>query len=245
MSIYDALALENAEARLTTADLSPSARRQVDDLQTAANGYQQDLRQLDDHLRAIDANRDLSNEGRRSRRDEVIQTWADEAERTLNRLDARAARLIPNAEAQIRPPPLHADAQLAKARLTAAERHTQMMLDTVPMAQLPDRLAELAGSDAYPDVSYLLSATPFGRMYLESRGVMGESTTEWEARRLEALRPHLPPAAQRALDDLPGLREGSNILDAPRMLEGVTRSVSHRYGGACAQAPHKAQHRSS
>ncbi len=171
MSIFDALALEYADVQLATADLSPSARREVEALQTAANEYHEDVRQLDDHLRAIDANRDLSDEGRRSRRDEVIQTWADAADRTLNSLDASAARLVPNAEAQITPPPVHADAQLAEARLSASERHAQMMLDTVPTAQLPDRLAELAGSDAYPDVSYLLSATPFGRMYLEARGV--------------------------------------------------------------------------
>ncbi len=227
MSMLDALALEYAETQLATADLSPSARRQVVDLQTAANEYQEDVRQLDDHLRAIDANRDLSDEGRRSRRDEVIQAWADAADRTLNSLDASVARLVPNAEAQIIPPPLHADAQLAEARLTAAERHAQMMLDTVPTAQLPDRLAELAGSDAYPDVSYLLSATPFGRMYLEARGVMGESTTEWEARRLEALRPRLSPAAQRALDDLPGLREAASI---PVSLRGLHKQNRFKYG---------------
>jgi len=227
MSIYDALALENAEARLATADLSPTSRLEVEALQTAANEYQQDLRQLDDHLRDINENRDLSDEGRRSRRDEVIQAWADAAERTLTILDASAARLVPNAEAQITPPPLHADAQLAEARLTAAERHTQMMLDTIPTAQLPDRLAELAGSDAYPDVGYLLSATPFGRMYLESRGVMGESTTEWEARRLEVLRPRLSPAAQRALDDLPGLREAASI---PASLRGLHTQNRFKYG---------------
>jgi hypothetical protein len=227
MSLFDALALENTNAQLAAADLSPSARREAEALQTAANEYQQDLRQLDDHLRAIDANRDLSDEGRRSRRDEVIQAWAEEAEQTLNSLDASAARLVPNAEAQIRPTPLHADAQLAEARLSAAERHTQMMLDTVPTAELPDRLAELAGSDAYPDVSYLLSATPFGRMYLESRGILGESTTEWEARRLEALRPHLPPAAQRALDDLPGLREAASI---PASLRGLHTQNRLKYG---------------
>jgi hypothetical protein len=227
MSIYDALALENAEARLATADLSPTSRLEVEALQTAANEYQQDLRQLDDHLRDINENRDLSDEGRRSRRDEVIQAWADGAEQTLNGLDARAARLVSNAEAQITPPPLHADAQLAEARLSASERHAQMMLDTIPTAQLPERLAELAGSDAYPDVGYLLSATPFGRMYLESRGVMGESTTEWEARRLEVLRPRLPPAAQRALDDLPGLREAASI---PQSLRGLHTQNRFKYG---------------
>jgi hypothetical protein len=227
MSIYDALALENAEARLATADLSPTSRLEVEALQTAANEYQQDLRQLDDHLRDINENRDLSDEGRRSRRDEVIQAWADGAEQTLNGLEARAARLVSNAEAQITPPPLHADAQLAEARLSASERHAQMMLDTIPTAQLPERLAELAGSDAYPDVGYLLSATPFGRMYLESRGVMGESTTEWEARRLEVLRPRLPPAAQRALDDLPGLREAASI---PQSLRGLHTQNRFKYG---------------
>jgi len=227
MSIYDALVLENTEARLATADLSPTARRNVEALQTAANEYQQDLRQLDDHLRAINENPDLSDEGRRSRRDEVIQAWADEADRTLNSLDERAARLVPNAEAQITPPPLHADAQLAEARLSAAERHTQMMLDTVPTVQLPDRLAELAGSDAYPDVAYLLSATPFGRMYLESRGAMGESATEWEETRLQVLRPRLLPAAQRALDDLPGLREAASI---PMSLRGLHTQNRLKYG---------------
>jgi hypothetical protein len=227
MSMLDALALENAAAQLATADLSPSARREVDALQTAANEYQQDLRQLDDHLRAIDANRDLSDEGRRSRRDEVIQTWAEEAEQTLTILDASAARLVPNAEAQITPPPLHAEPQLAEARLSAAERHAQMLLDTVPTAELPDRLAELAGSDAYPDVAYLLSATPFGRMYLEARGVLGESATEWEERRLEVLRPRLPPAAQRALDDLPGLREAASI---PQSLRGLHTQNRFKYG---------------
>ena len=227
MSIYDALVLENTEARLATADLSPTARRNVEALQTAANEYQQDLRQLDDHLRAINENPDLSDEGRRSRRDEVIQTWAEEAEQTLNSLDERAARLVPNAEAQITPPPLHADAQLAEARLTAAERQTQMMLDTVPTAQLPDRLAELAGSDAYPDVSYLLSATPFGRMYLEARGAMGLAATEWEEARLEALRPRLLPAAQRALDDLPGLRQAASI---PASLCGLHTQNRLKYG---------------
>jgi hypothetical protein len=226
MSLFDALALENAEARLATADLSPSARREVDALQTAVNGYQEDVRLLDTLLAAVDANTELSDEGRRRRRDEVIQMWADEAEQTLNSLDATAARLVPNAEAQITPPPLHADAQLAEARLSAAERHTQMMLDTVPTAELPDRLAELAGSDAYPDVGYLLSATPFGRMYLESRGVMGESGTEWEARRLEALRPRLSAAAQRALDDLPGLREAAHI---PASLRGLHDENRLRY----------------
>lgn len=127
MSMLNALALENADAQLATADLSPAARR-----------------------------------------DEVIEAWADEADRMLSSLDARAAHLVPNAEGQIRPTPLSSDPQLVEARLAAAERHTQMMLDTVPTAQLPDRLAELAGSDAY-----LLSATPFGRMYLASRGVKG------------------------------------------------------------------------
>ncbi len=227
MSLYDALALKNAEARLATADLSPTSRLEVEALQTAVDEYQEDVRQLDDHLRAVDANRDLSDEGRRSRRDEVIQTWADEADRTLNSLDARAARLVPNAEAQITPTPLHADAQLAEARLTAAERQTQMMLDTVPTAELPDRLAELAGSDAYPDVGYLLSATPFGRMYLESRGVMGESTTEWEETRLAALRPRLSATAQRALDDLPGLREAASI---PVSLRGLHTQNRFKYG---------------
>jgi hypothetical protein len=227
MSLFDALALENTNAQLATADFSPAARLEVEALQTAANEYQEDVRQLDDHLRAVDANRDLSDEGRRSRRDEVIQAWADEADRTLNSLDARAGRLVPNAEAEIRPPPLHTDPQLAEARLSAAEQQTQMMLDTVPTAELPDRLAELAGSDAYPDVGYLLSATPFGRMYLESRGVMGESTTEWEETRLAALRPRLPPAAQRALDDLPGLREAASI---PESLRGLHTQNRFKYG---------------
>jgi hypothetical protein len=153
--MFDALALDNTDAQLATADLSTTARREVDALQTAVDEYHQDVRQLDDHLRAIDANRDLSDEGRRSRRDEVIQAWADEADRTLSSLETRAGRLVPNAEGQITPPPLHTDAQLAEARLTAAERQTQMMLDTIPTTQLPDRLAELAGSDAYPDVGYL------------------------------------------------------------------------------------------
>jgi hypothetical protein len=227
MSMLDALALENAEARLATADLSPTSRREAEALQTAANEYQQDLQQLDDHLRAIDENRDLSDEGRRSRRDDVIQTWAEEAEQTLNRLDARAARLVPNAEAQITPPPLHAEGPLAEARLSASERHVMMMLDTVPTPQLPDRLAELAGSDAYPDVSYLLSATPFGRMYLESRGAMGLAATEWEETRLEVLRPRLLPAAQRALDDLPGLREAARI---PASLRGLHTQNRLKYG---------------
>lgn len=226
MSIFDALALENSDVQLATADLSPAARREVVGLQTTVNEYHEDVRQLDDHLRAIDANRDLSDEGRRSRRDEVVQAWADEAEQTLSSLDARAGRLVPNAEAQITPPPLHPDPQIAEARLSAAERHTQMMLDTVPTAQLPNRLAELAGSDAYPDVGYLLSATPFGRMYLESRGVFGESGNEWEARRLEALRPRLSAAAQRALDDLPGLRSAARI---PASLRGLHDQNRMRY----------------
>jgi hypothetical protein len=226
MSIYDALALENAEARLTTADLSPTSRRQVDALQNAVNEYHQDIRQLDDHLRAIDANRELSDEGRRSRRDEVIQAWADEADRTLNSLDARASRLVPNAEAQITPPPLHADPQLETARLSAAERHAMMMLEQVPVAQLQNRMLEYATGATYPDVSYLLSATPFGRMYLESKGVFGESTTEWEARRLEALRPRLSATAQRALDDLPGLREAASI---PVSLRGLHDQNRLRY----------------
>lgn len=225
--MLDALALDNTADQLATADLSPNARREAEALQTAANEYQQDLQQLDAHLRAVNENPDLTDEGRRRRRDEVIQAWADESERMLNSLETRAARLVPNAAAQIRPPPLHTDAQLAEARLSAAERHTRMMLDTVPTAQLPDRLAELAGSDAYPDVSYLLSATPFGRMYLESRGARGLAATEWEEARLTALRPRLSPAAQRTLDDLPGLRAAASIS---ANLRGLHQGNRLRYG---------------
>ncbi len=227
MSIFDALALENADAQLATADLSPTARREVEALQTAANEYQEDVRLLDTLLAAVDANTELSDEGRRRRREDAVRAWDENADRTLSSLDARAARLVPNAEAQIRPPPLHTEPQLAEARLGAAERHTQMMLDTVPTAQLPDRLAALAGSDAYPDVGYLLSATPFGRMYLESRGAMGLAATEWEEARLAALRPRLSPAAQRALDDLPGLREAARI---PESLRGLHTQNRFKYG---------------
>lgn len=43
MSIFDALALENAAAQLATADLSPTARHEVDALQTAAKNIRKTL----------------------------------------------------------------------------------------------------------------------------------------------------------------------------------------------------------
>jgi len=63
--------------------------------------------------------------------------------------------------------------------------------------------------------------------FANSVGVLGESTTEWEETRLEALRPRLLPTAQRALDDLPGLREAARI---PTSLRGLHTQNRFRYG---------------
>ena len=227
MSMLDALALEHSENQFRDANLSPSARREYDAMQQASREYQEDRGHLEAQLRAVDSNTDLSDEGRRRRRGEVINAWAEEMERNLSTLEARAARLVPNAVAQISPPSLHIDQTIAQARLAAAERHVQMMLENVPTAQLTDRMAEYAASETYRDVAYILSATPFGRMYLEARGRFGEAADEWEERRLETLRPRLSEAGRRALDDLPSLRD---IARLPSNLRGLYTADRARYG---------------
>ena len=227
MSMYDALALEYADDRLRDADLSPAARREHEAIQNADRDYQEDRRLLDTLLNAVNGNTELSDEGRRRRREDALREWDETADRLLSSLEARAARLVPDAVRQLTVPPLHRDPATAQARLAAAERHAMMMLEHVPVAQLQDRMTAYATSATYNDVSYALSATPFGRMYLESRGVLGAGGDEWEERRLEALRPRLSDTGQRALDDLPSLRQ---IAQLPTNLRGMHDRNRMRYG---------------
>ena len=227
MSMLDLLALEHSENQFRDANLSPSARREYDAMQQASREYQEDRGHLEAHLRAIDSNAELSDEGRRRRREEAVRAWDEEADRHLSRLEARAAHLVPNAVRQLTVPPLHVDPTTAEVRRSAAERHTQMMLERVPVGQLQDRMMEYAISTDYPDVAYVLSATAFGRMYLEARGLLGEAATDWETRRLETLRPRLSETGRRALDDLPSLRD---IARLPSNLRGLYTVDRARYG---------------
>ena len=223
----DALYVEHVAADLARADLSPSARQAVDTLCNAANDLAGGRTMLEDRLRAIAADPDLSDTARSRRRDEAVRAWEAATDLYLIDLETRAARLVPHAESQIVPPALHTDPVLAEARGGNARADLQMLLANVPIQGLTDRMAELAQSEAYPHVARLLATSSFGSMYLESRGVSGEEVVTWNERRLTALRPLLTPSAQRVLDDLPALRQASTV---PASLRGIFDGQRAAYG---------------
>lgn len=218
--MFDALALEQITEDLYRADLSPAARREADALQAAARGFEQGRRDFDDQLRALAENDNLRDHEKESRRAKLLAGWVTQTEATLSSLEARARRIVSDAEAQTRLPALDSPRQ------DAAERHVRMILETTPTVQLPDRLAELAASDAYPDIALLLTTTAFGRMFLEARGARGQAADDWERARLEALRPRLSAAGQNAVADLPGLRAAARI---PQHLRGYFDADRFRY----------------
>lgn len=67
-----ALIIDELTRRVQDADLTPTARAEADRLQALAPSYWQDVRALDATLSEIDRDRELSDEGRRSRRVAVV-----------------------------------------------------------------------------------------------------------------------------------------------------------------------------
>lgn len=119
-------------------------------------------------------------------------------------------------------------AQVPAERLGLARQDAKMMLDGLSGRDLLERMSELAGSDAYPDVRHLLVVGSWGGAYLESRGLRGELET-WETARNRALRPLLSPASVRALDDLEPLRYAAEI---PTLLRGHHDRTRAQYGAS-------------
>ncbi len=218
------LNLDEVRYTLDHAELSSSALSSADAMLGGADGYLESVRALDANLRALDGDRDLSDEGRRRHRGEAVQAWAAKAERTLADLDARAERMVKSVESQLSPP------TLARDRLADAERHVLMMLEPVPLSSLPRVLRDLASSDEYPDVQHLLAVTKWGGMFLRSKGATGDAE-RWERERTALMRPLLSESGQRALDDLVPLREAARVpsllwdlYDAERVRRGLRRT---------------------
>lgn len=219
-AMFDALALEAVDEELYNARLSPTGRRHTDDLQEDARTFVDNRRVFSERLGTLEARDDISDQEKQRQRDQLLQGWLSRVDGQLSTLEARAQRAVSNAEAQTRLPALDT------ARQSAAENHVRMILETTPTGALTNRLAELASSTYYPDVSQMLLSTQFGRMFLEARGARGIAGDEWEERRLEALRPKLSAAGQTALDDLPGLRAATRI---PQHLRGFFDNDRRKY----------------
>ena len=220
MTILASLSLDEASYRLQQTELSPAACAEAETLLHAVGHYQNSVSALDDELRAISGDLNLSEEGRSRRREQATQAWADRTDRTLADLEARAARVVSSTEARVVPPALDRD------RLADAERHVLMMIEQTPLAQLPRVLSDLASSDQYPDIQRLLAVTPFGGMLLRSKGAIGDAE-RWEQERPALMRPFLSESGRRALDDLAGLRDAATI---PANLRTLYEGTRYRYG---------------
>lgn len=215
-----AMNLDETRYQLERTEFGPAALPQVETLLRAVGNYQNSVADLDAELRAISGDRDLSEEGRQARRERASQAWADRTERTLADLEARAARMVGDAEARIVPPVTDRDT------LADAERHVLLMLEQTPLSQVPRVLSELASSDEYPDVQRLLALTKWGGMLLRSKGATADAE-RWERERQMLMRPFLSESGQRALDDLAGLRDAATI---PRNLRALYEGTLYRYG---------------
>ncbi len=225
--MFDALAIEEISYRLERADLSDGALAEVYTLQAAAAEYAPTVQRLENALRGIDGDRDLTNDAKTRRRAERIRVWALEVDELVAGLETRADAMVRNREAQVTPPPpLDRDPSANSLRLEAAKADARLMLDRVPLERLPDRMRDLAASETHREVAYLLSATPFGGVYLEHRDAPGEAK-DWEKGRSKLFRGQLSPSAQRAMDDLEPLRDAAMI---PASIRGLYDAARLRFG---------------
>lgn len=223
MSGFDALAIDNALENQP--DLTGPAAVVADQLRAAPDEYQAGVRNLEVQNRAIDANVELSAEGKATRRAEAAAAWDADARALIDEAQTVADRGITTRQSRVQLPALHADPVLAEVRLGNARTDAQTALDRVQPLELLDVMRGLVESGS-PELRHLLMSEYWPALYFRSRGAPGLSA-DWEEIRQEHLPALLSPDGKKALAELRALEP---LVGIPANLRGIHDTNRARYG---------------
>jgi hypothetical protein len=181
-------------------------------LEAEVGFFFQELGSLEAELARIDGDGRLSLEGKRERRQEIVNVWSELAELRAERATAEAARLVESLESQVRLEPLAGEPVLEQSLLANARSDAQMLLggESDPL-RVMEKMRQIVEESGDPTLVYLILGTPWPQHFLASKGMAAEDARVWEHYRRELLPPHLTGEALKAHQRLQRLRPAARL----------------------------------
>ena len=122
-----ALALDHIEHSRLDANLTGDAAEVAANLRGAPYRYQEIGARTQGLLNTVAADRSLSDEGKRERRDRVLAAWLKEAQALVADARRHAGNALKSRRDDVRPAPVHIDPTVQEARLGNARLDAQMI----------------------------------------------------------------------------------------------------------------------
>lgn len=165
-------------------------------LESGVRDFFQAMAGVQEKLSALQGDRDLSEEGKARRREQLTEQLDELKRKTFAEVTEAVGKYRARHEGDFAPVPPESDPMLLEAKLQGARMDARMMFDGVQANLLPLAMHQAIESGKNPFVAYLLLATPWGDAYLQAKQASPATMGEWGQRKLHAW-PHLLSANQR------------------------------------------------